>query len=541
MGGPVFLTGFMGAGKTTVGRLVAARLGIPFVDLDDVVSEATGSPVREIFAGRGEAEFRRLESEALGRVIDRDAVIATGGGTPCQADNLARMRARGLVVALAVSLDAACRRIGDPSTRPLLARPREEIERLYRDRLPIYRQAHAVVATDGKSPDQVAGEVADLAARAGALGDLLPDSLLVALGERTCPIVIRAGSLARLGGLARAVLDPRVERVALVTDGNIEPLFGDAAARALAAADLDVVEAVVPAGEAAKSVDGFAALQGSLVEAGLDRTSAIVALGGGVVGDLAGFAAATLYRGIPCLQVPTTLVAMVDSAIGGKTGINLPAGKNLVGAFHQPRLVLADPDLLATLPGRERRAAFGELVKYALLDGEELYAELDALAPALAPDDPAPPPAGLGAVIRRAAGIKAAIVSTDEREQAGERALLNLGHTVGHAIEAAAGYGTLLHGEAVALGLLAACRVSAALGLCDPALEARVAASLARAGLRTDIDTWLRPDVLARVGVDKKRTGARIGFVAIARPGEARVVPLELARLGEILAAPRAT
>ncbi len=258
-----------------------------------------------------------------------------------------------------------------------------------------------------------------------------------------------------------------------------------------------------------------------------------------MVGDLAGFAAATLYRGIPCVQVPTTLVAMVDSAIGGKTGINLEAGKNLVGAFHQPRLVLADPDLLATLPGRERRAAFGELLKYALLDGEDLYGELDALAPALAPDEPSPPPAALGPVIRRAAGIKAAIVSADEREQAGERALLNLGHTVGHAIEEAVGYGALLHGEAVALGLLAACRVSAGLGLCDRALEARVAASLARAGLATDIDSWLRPDVLARVGVDKKRTGSRIGFIAVERPGHACVVPLELARLGEILAAPR--
>src|SRR5690606_2167838 len=199
-------------------------------------------------------------------------------------------------------------------------------------------------------------------------------------------------------------------------------------------------------GETAKSLGSFGALQELLVGAGLDRTSAVVALGGGVVGDLAGFAAATLYRGVPCVQVPTTLVAMVDSAIGGKTGINLDAGKNLVGAFHQPSLVLCDPDLLATLPARERRAAFGELVKYALLDGDELMARVDALAPAAAAESWAGAPPGLTGVIRRCAAIKAAIVACDERERGGERALLNLGHTVGHAIEAAAGYGALLHG-----------------------------------------------------------------------------------------------
>jgi 3-dehydroquinate synthetase len=264
-----------------------------------------------------------------------------------------------------------------------------------------------------------------------------------------------------------------------------------------------------------------------------------VALGGGVVGDLAGFAAATLFRGVPCIQVPTTLVAMVDSAIGGKTGINLAAGKNLVGAFWQPRLVLADPDVLASLPARERRAAFGELVKYALLDGEDLYAAVDRLAPALCRDEwsaEAAPPA-LAAVIRRCAAIKAWIVSRDEREESGERALLNLGHTVGHAIEAAAGYGEVLHGEAVGLGLLASCRASAALGLADPSLEARTAATLARAGLPTALDPWLRPDVLERIGVDKKRTAGGLRFVAVTGPGQTHVMTVELERLRGALGA----
>jgi 3-dehydroquinate synthase len=301
-----------------------------------------------------------------------------------------------------------------------------------------------------------------------------------------------------------------------------------------------VTRVPVPVGEPAKSIGAYAALCDQLVAAGLDRSSAVIALGGGVVGDLAGFAAATIYRGVPLVQVPTTLVAMVDSAIGGKTGINLAAGKNLVGAFWQPRLVLADPDALVTLPARERRAAFGELVKYALIDGEDLYAATEALGPAVARDPWAGAPPGLGTLIRRCTAIKSWIVSRDEREQSGERALLNLGHTVGHAIEAAAGYGEILHGEAVALGLLAACRVSAALELAPPALERRVADTLASGGLSTDLDPWLRPDVLERIAVDKKRTGTGIRFVALSGPGHTRLVTIEMDRLAAALAPPGA-
>ncbi len=291
----------------------------------------------------------------------------------------------------------------------------------------------------------------------------------------------------------------------------------------------------MPAGEASKSLAEYGRLCDALIRAGLDRTSAVVGLGGGVVGDLAGFAAATLFRGVPVVHWPTTLVAMTDSAIGGKTGIDADAGKNLLGAFWQPRLVGCHLATLATLPARERRAAFGELWKYALLDGEAMWTEVAALAPwaaASATNDA--PAVGLAEVVRRAAAYKAWIVSRDERETRGERALLNLGHTVGHAIETAAA-GALVHGEAVALGLIAAARVSHALGLADPDLEPRLVDALRATGLDADLDPWLTAPVLARVAVDKKRAGKTLRFVAIRAIGACELVDMSVDDLPRIL------
>jgi shikimate kinase/3-dehydroquinate synthase len=544
----IFLIGFMAVGKTTVGRLAAEMLGLPFVDLDDEVENALGLPVRAIFAAHGEEVFRRHEAEALIRVASGPAaVVAAGGGAPCHGDNLARMRARGLVIALTAPLDVIQSRVagdehGEVSLRPLLDQPADRIQALYDARLHIYRQAHAGLRTEHRPPAELAADVVRLV----RAGETIPDgalahAVLVALSERTYPVLIMPDSLDHLGDRVRAALGPgraKSPRLALISDQNVAPLHGARARAALERAGFAVCEATVPAGEKSKSIAELSRLCEELAVE-LDRSSAIVALGGGVVGDLAGFVAATLFRGIACVQVPTTLVAMVDSAIGGKTGINLGAGKNLMGAFWQPRLVHADPRVLETLPVRERRAAFGELVKYALLDGDDLYAAVEALAPlfaggqttALEPAVTGP----LSRVIHRAAAMKSWIVSRDEREQSGERALLNLGHTVGHAIEAAAGYGAVLHGEAVALGLIAACRVSARLGLCPPELEPRVARTLAGAGLDTDLDPWLRPEVLQGIQVDKKRAGQVIGFITVSRPGVCALTELDLGELSRIL------
>ncbi len=525
MPAPLVLIGFMAAGKTSVGRAIAAASGRRFVDLDDEIA-ALGEPGASLVA-RDEAEFRRREAAALAALIARagddgpGAVIATGGGAAAFGDNLERMRAAGLVVALGVPAAEARRRAsGDPGGRPLLA----HAERLAALRAPAYRRAHAVVDTVAKDVARVAAEVRAVEDVWARLPAAHRGATLLALGERSYPVAVSA---ALDGELVRAAV-AGATRVAVITDHHVARHHLAPLVRQLPGCE--VLE--LAPGEASKSFATYAQACDALVERGLDRGSAIVALGGGVVGDLAGFVAATLFRGVPVVQLPTTIVAMTDAAIGGKTAIDLPAGKNLVGAFWQPRLVACALGTLATLPERERRAGFGELWKYALLDGAELWRAVAACAPwAAAPGALAPPPE-LGPVIDRSIAYKAEVVGRDEREQTGARLLLNLGHTVGHAIETASG---MLHGEAVALGLLAACRVSAAVLGTPPELERELAAALAASGLPTELDRWLGEDVLARVRVDKKRLGAHLRFVAVREVGSCEPIEIAVTDLPRIL------
>jgi shikimate kinase/3-dehydroquinate synthase len=538
----VFLIGFMASGKSTIGAELSEELGLPFVDLDEVIEAKTQSSIAKIFEDQGEAHFRRLETEALQDIIESaPAVVATGGGAPTHDDNLSKMRRAGMVVALDAPLDDLRRRVGETVTRPLFARPGPEVAELYQSRLTWYRRAHAVVQTAGVSVSLLRAKIASLVRSFDSLSvERDGERTFVCLGERTYPIAVADDALGACGSLLGTVLHGCTS-VALITDSNVGPLYGSGVEQSLAGAGFSVTRLEVPAGEASKSFAHHQQLCEDAVAAGLDRRSAIVALGGGVVGDLAGYVAASLFRGIRLVQLPTTLVAMTDSAIGGKTGINIDAGKNLVGAFWQPELVLIDPGVLATLPARERRAGCGELIKYALLDGADLRDALHSILPQLAADDfPVDSDfrARLRDVILRCASYKAWVVGRDERERTGDRALLNLGHTLGHAIEAEAGYGKVLHGEAVGLGLVAACRVSTQLGLADPGLEPVVVELLERAQLSTDLDQWLRPAVLARVNVDKKRTGGNVGFVTVEDFGKCRITMIPVDDLSRTLPSP---
>lgn len=322
--------------------------------------------------------------------------------------------------------------------------------------------------------------------------------------------------------------------IGLLTDETVAALHLERVQSALEAAGMRVERAIVKDGERSKSLAQAEAVAERWAAAGLDRGSLVLALGGGVVGDLGGFIASIFLRGVACVQVPTTLLAQVDAAVGGKTAVNLLAGKNLVGTFHQPLMVYADVTALATLPPRELASGLAEVVKHGAIADPDLLALLESQAERARAGDPAL----LAALVARSCQIKAEVVMADERERAGgKRALLNFGHTIGHALEADSltGAEPLRHGEAVALGMLAAARVGARLGVGDATLEARLQVVLSRLGLPTDLDRRLAPEVLARVGVDKKRAGGEIAFVIVERAGVARLERLSAARLGEIL------
>ncbi|HEX3207755.1 MAG TPA: 3-dehydroquinate synthase [Geminicoccaceae bacterium] len=359
--------------------------------------------------------------------------------------------------------------------------------------------------------------------------------LRVELGDRSYEIVVGPGLLARAGGLLRPLL--RQHAVVIVTDDHLAQTGHLAALESsLEAAAIVARRVVLPAGEATKSMAGLERLLDQILAQVIERRTALVAFGGGVIGDLAGFAAAILLRGLDHVQIPTTLLAQVDSAVGGKTGINARHGKNLIGSFHQPRLVLADVDTLESLPVRELRAGYAEVVKYGLIDRPEFFAWLERNGAALLAGD---------AALRQHAILescraKAALVAADERE-AGARALLNLGHTFGHALEALAGYGeALLHGEAVALGIVLAAKLSVRLGLCPPADAERIREHFTAAGLpvtRAGLPAPVRSAeaMLAAMARDKKVEGGRPRFVLLRGIGRAfagaEVDPAELTAL----------
>lgn len=358
----------------------------------------------------------------------------------------------------------------------------------------------------------------------------------VPLGSRSYSILIGPGLLPRLGAECRKLKLGR--RCAIISDANVATRFAGKAMASLKSAGFDPVLVTVPAGETAKSLKTVQACYDQLAAHRLERKSFIVALGGGVVGDLAGFVAATYLRGVPFIQVPTTLLAQVDSSVGGKVGVNLKAGKNLVGAFYQPKLVLCDLDTLRTLPKREFRAGLAEVIKYGIIYDEALFERLEnRLAKLLKLDAKL-----LGKIVARCCEIKAEVVGQDETET-GLRAILNFGHTIGHAIENSAGYGKYLHGEAISIGQVAAARLSSGvLGFCDGCVE-RIRDLFQRAGLPTEIRLAAaqRTRLLAAMKLDKKVSGAEVKFVLAEEIGKVvwgQSVPEEL--IERVLAAPAA-
>ncbi len=516
----IVLVGMPGAGKTAIGRRLAARLGLPFRDADAEIEQAAGMPITEIFARYGEPHFRDGERRVITRLLaGPPVVLATGGGAFADPQTRAAIQTSGAAtVWLKCDLPILLRRVAGREHRPMFlnADPAQVLQRLMTARHPFYAEAEVTVTCTDEPPETTTRRVQD-----ALEASVPPRRLPVGLGERSYQVLVGPGLLARAGGLIAPVLPAR--RVVIITDEAVGPLHLPALRAGLAAADVSVLaEIAVPPGEASKDFSRLHGVLETMLAAGVDRRTAVVALGGGVVGDLAGFAAAVALRGLPFVQVPTTLLAQVDSSVGGKTGVNLKAGKNLAGAFHQPRIVLADTDTLATLPARELRAGYAEVAKHGLLQGA-LWDWCEAHgARAVAGETDA-----LTHAVLESCRLKAAVVAADEREESAEggRALLNLGHTFGHAIEAEARFdGSVLHGEAVAVGLGLAASLSARLGHCSQEWPSRVIAHLAACGLparMADLPRGFAVDaLLGRMAKDKKNRDGRMRFVLMRAPGD---------------------
>jgi shikimate kinase/3-dehydroquinate synthase len=474
--------GFMGAGKTSAARAAASLLDARAVDADHEIERRLGSSIDAYFAAHGEAAFRAAEEEVVVELLERppSPVVSLGGGAVLSA----RVRdalSRHTVVLLDVDVETAWRRCGN-KRRPL-ARDRDRFVELHAARAPLYESVADAVLIDS-AREHVRQAVP-------ALRALPPGVKLLWAVTASGSYPVHVGE-----GLLDSGFWPVAGRRFAITDDTVATHYRVPEATA---------ELRIPAGEEHKTLATVEELLRGLAAAGMDHDDHVAALGGGVVGDIAGFCAAVYQRGVRVVQVPTTLVAQVDSAYGGKTGVDLPEGKNYAGAYHQPAAVLADPAVLATLPEAELAAGWAEVVKTALIAGGALWKRVRE-----------------GATVDRelvvaCARTKLDIVAADERD-GGRRQALNLGHTVGHAIETATGYARYRHGEAVGLGLLAALTLSD-----RGALRAEVEALLADRGLPTRLDTGIDLDAVEQaVGRDKKRRGGRIGFVLVGGPGDVR-------------------
>jgi shikimate kinase / 3-dehydroquinate synthase len=491
-----FLYGPPGSGKSTLGHRLAEALDLPFFDLDLEIQAEAGVSISAIFEERGEAGFRSIESECLTALLGgRRGLIALGGGTLLDENNRRRVEAAGPVLCLQASAEMLLSRLQDQAgTRPLLGDAGEMLEKL---QALLEKRSDHYNSFPTRLDMSTLSDGEALQRAQGALGAMRISGMGNAYDVRVQP-----GGLDRLGEMlaARGLKGP----VTIACDGNISDLYAERAAAALGASGYAVSVTAVPPGEANKTMSTVGSLWEAFLSAGVERSSTVVALGGGVTGDLAGFAAATYLRGVRWVAVPSTLLAMVDAALGGKTGADLPQGKNLVGAFHPPALVLCDPELLDSLPEVELRNGLAEVVKHGILADPDLF-ELcgrgwDALRSG-----------GWSELVRQAMAVKVGYIQADPYEQ-GVRAALNLGHTVGHAIELVSGY-AVRHGEAVAIGMVVEARLAEGMGMAEQGLSERIAAVLAGLGLPTRI-----PDGIdrARLGLamqrDKKKAGGKVFF-----------------------------
>jgi len=542
----IVLIGLSGAGKSTVGRTLADRLGWAFVDTDDLITEREGKTPADLLTERGEPAFREVEAKVVAEAARRESVvIATGGGAFQRPENRTALGTQGFVCFLDATTSEIARRLQEDTSgqpRPLLGDDLPgRLEELSAERRPAYLLADLWVPAQMPDTEAIVSRILRAWATDGAKAMDAPRRMdrfaatvpprapaaLVDTGDHKYPIWVGSGELARIGDRLRQIgLEGR--RVFLVSDETVAEKHGQAVAKALDAAGIPGASYVIPAGESSKTNRMANELFAWLAAEKAERRDVVLALGGGVVGDLAGYVAATYLRGMPLVQVPTSVLAMNDSAIGGKAAVDLPAGKNLVGAFHQPMGVIADIDTLKTLPKRSFVEGFGEIIKHGLILDPALLKVLEDNAASLSSGSP--DWELVTQVTARSAYLKALVVSSDPKEQ-GYRAILNYGHTLGHAIEQATGYKDYLHGEAVTIGMTGASRIAVELGVMDQEVADRQADLIRSFGLPLVAPGVNGTAILDAMQRDKKVVEGKQRFVLLEAVGRTVVrddVPSEI-------------
>ena len=550
--GSIFLVGLMGSGKTTVGRALAKKLNKRFIDSDHEIEARTGVSIPVIFEIEGEASFRQREADVIRDLTAQDNIIlATGGGAILNPESRRLLEQRGTVIYLRASIHSILQRTRNDKNRPLLrtADPRKKLEELESQRHPLYQEiAHVVIETGRPNVQHLVQHILD------KLPSHIPDvpqqavpvmnnsaspktsaltsnagiqTLHVNLGERSYPIYIGQHLLNDTSVLTQAI---QAKRVVIVTNTVVAPLYLSALQQQLQGIGKTVSAVVLPDGEEHKHWATLMQIFDHLLEQKCDRKTCLIALGGGVIGDMTGFAASAFMRGVPFVQIPTTLLSQVDSSVGGKTGINHPLGKNMIGAFYQPQAVLADTATLNTLPDKELSAGLAEVIKHGAIIDTDFFVWIEKNIQALRAKDPA----ALAYAVARSCEIKAEVVRQDERE-GGLRAILNFGHTFGHAIESGMGYGNWLHGEAVGCGMVMAADLSCRLGYLDFVSRTRIKQLVEDAGLPVTAPDLGTERWLDLMEVDKKNEGGQIKFILLKPLGSAHITSAPKDKLLETL------
>jgi shikimate kinase/3-dehydroquinate synthase len=526
----IVLVGFMGAGKSTVGQMLARRLGLPFKDTDAMLVERTGSSISDIFSGRGEPAFREIEREVVAEVLaGEEAVVSLGGGALTDPRTEHDLEAC-TVIHLFVDLDEALRRVGGDGERPLLS---GDVRTLYGRRLGAYEvAADDVIQTDDLTPDEAVEEILHRLNRKPTFRDPEIEELPplpattrveVAAASRQYDVIVGAGLIDRTAEYVFAPTD--AEKAFVITHPSLLE-FAGRVTKSYETQGLEAIVVDVPEGEQSKSVSAAARSYDLLNSERATRHDLVVGVGGGVVTDLAGFVASTFNRGMEVAHVPTTLLGQVDAAVGGKTAVNLAEAKNKVGTFHQPVGVLCDVETLQSLPDEEMASGLAEVVKYGLIaDGWLLETVLHDAGRLVRRDTGL-----LSEVVARSVNVKAEVVAEDEKDS-GRRAVLNYGHTIGHAIESISEYREFRHGEAIALGMMGASFIAQEMWDTNDELVSAHADALSAAGLPTNatLDVHAIEEALAR---DKKyRRGVRFVLLReLARPEMDVLVPSDVLR-----------